>query len=57
MKHPKDTPDEQQIANNINATRPPAGFLAERMTALQKAADEIGPVESSFDQKSFFDAI
>ena len=57
MKQPKDTPDEQQIANDISAALLPTWSLAERMTALQKAADEIGPVDPNFDQKSFFDAL
>ena len=57
MKQPKDTPDEQQIENDISAALPPAGSLAESITALQKAADEIGPVDPGFDQKSFFDTL
>ena len=48
MKQPKDTTDEQQIANNSSAALPPTGSLAERMKALQKAAGEIGPVDPSF---------
>ncbi|MEO9518537.1 MAG: hypothetical protein ABJH45_10005 [Paracoccaceae bacterium] len=57
MKQPKDTTDEQRIANDIIAALPPTGSLVERMTALQKAADEIGPVDPSYDQKSFFDTL
>jgi len=57
VKQRKDTTDEQRIANDINATLPNARSLADRMTVLQKAADEIGPVDPSFDQKSFFDAL
>ena len=56
MKQPEDTSGEQWVANDTGATLSPAGSLAEGMTALQKAADEIGPVDSNFDQKSFFDA-
>ncbi|WP_276612511.1 hypothetical protein [Pseudorhodobacter turbinis] len=41
----------------ISLLRAPCGSLAERMTALQKAAEEIGPVDPSFDQKSFFDTL
>ena len=57
MKQPKDTTDEQRIANDISATLPPARSLADRMTALQGAADKIGPVDPNFDQKSFCDAL
>lgn len=57
MKQPKDTTDEQRIANDISATLPNARSLADRMTVLQGAADEIGPVDPSIDQKSFFDAL
>ncbi|MEP2784451.1 MAG: hypothetical protein ABJO67_15035 [Pseudoruegeria sp.] len=52
MKLPKDTTDEQRIANGISARS-----LAESMTALQEAADKIGPVDPSFAQKSFFNAL
>ncbi|PRY79360.1 hypothetical protein CLV80_1022 [Yoonia maritima] len=57
MKQPKDTPDEQQIANDISARLPAAGSLADRMMALQEAADKIGLVDPSFNQKSFFDVL
>lgn len=57
MKQPKNTTDEQRIVNDIIATLPTARSLADRMTALQEAADNIGPVDPNFDQKSFFDAL
>lgn len=45
MKQPKDTNDEQRIANDISSTLPAARSLVDRMTALQEAADKIGSVE------------
>lgn len=56
MNQSKDTTDAQR-ANGISAPFPSVRHPADRVTALQEAADEIGAVASSFDQKSFFDAL
>ena len=36
---------------------PPTGSLVERMTALQKAADEIGPVDPIGGMEGIFDEV
>jgi hypothetical protein len=57
VKKTKDITDEPQISNDMSAATSPYRSLADRMTALQEAADEVGPVDPHFDQKSFFDVL
>lgn len=56
MKQSQNATDEQRILNDMSATLPPARSLADRIAILQEVADKIGPVDNSFDQKTFFDA-